>query len=137
MDDLRESGRIQNGRILTRWRGPLVYFQVFGVCAVQLFLSSSCDVFQERSSLKALNDHFTWNATRWPIRFYVRGGQCFKASWLISQAHACCCSLKVSWVILSAMPWQMSELSLVFNRINSAEHSDFCSSACNLTTATA
>lgn len=47
-----------------RWREPLVYFQVFGVCAVQFFLSSSCGVFQERSSLKAFNNHFTCDGAR-------------------------------------------------------------------------
>lgn len=58
-----------------RWRDPLVYFQVFGVCAVQFLLSSSCGVFQERSSLKAFNNH----TTRWPIQFYVCGGRALKS----------------------------------------------------------
>lgn len=54
MNELRESGRIQNGRFLMRWRDPLVCFQVFGVCAVQFFLSSSCGVFQERIIITSL-----------------------------------------------------------------------------------
>lgn len=58
-NELHELGRIRNGRILMQWRDPLVYFQVFGVCAVQFFMWCF-----PRSSLKAFNNHFTCDGAR-------------------------------------------------------------------------